>query len=198
MILPGIRMNFSRQGTFRIDRFFGQEPWAGQTFSLDRWRVMGGGQVLRWLNVDGQYSFGNATYYDPEAPFAGNLSQARLTVTVQPTPRFSESVSYSYSRFTRPTGERVYDVSIVNSKTVYQFSKQFFIRGIVRYDSQQRRVLTDALASYELRPGTVVYGGYGALLDQRSWDGEAWLPGTGSYVTTQRSFFFKASYLWRF
>jgi hypothetical protein len=198
LFLPGIRMNFSRQGSFRIDRFFGHEPWAGQTFPLDRWRFMGNAQILRWLNIDGRYTVGRGTYYDPVEPFSGHIVQPRLSVTLEPTPRFSQSLSYSYTRFDRLTGEPVYDVTIVNTKTVYQFTKQFFLRAIVQYDSQRDRILTDALASYELRPGTVVFVGYGSLVDKRAYEDGDWIPGAGSYATSSRSFFFKASYLLRF
>ena len=60
------------------------------------------------------------------------------------------------------------------------------------------QVLTDFLSSYELRPGTVVYVGYGSLLERRDFvDGE-WLLGSGDYQTSQRGLFFKASYLHRF
>jgi hypothetical protein len=198
LILPGIRMNFSRQGFFRVDRFFGHEPWAGQEFPMDRWRFMGNAQILRWLNIEGRLTVGDGTYYDPVEPFPGHIIQPRLSVTFEPTPRFSESIDYSYTRFDRLSGEQVYAVTIVNTRTVYQFTKQFFLRAIVQYDSQRHRVLTDALASYELRPGTVVYTGYGSLMDQRTYDGDEWVPGTGPYATSHRSFFFKASYLLRF
>jgi hypothetical protein len=198
LFLPGVRLNFSRQGFFRVDRFFGHEPWAGQTFPLDRWRFMGNAQILRWLNVDGRYTVGNGTYYDPVDPFSGHFVQPRLSVTFEPTPRFSQNVSWSYTSFDRLSGEPVYDVTIVNTRTSYQFTKQFFVRAIIQYDSQRDRVLTDTLASYELRPGTVVYAGYGSLVDQRAYENGEWIPGAGSYATSQRSLFFKASYLLRF
>jgi hypothetical protein len=195
LFLPGIRMNFSRQGFFRVDRFFGHEPWAGQTFPLDRWRFMGNAQILRWLNIDGRFTVGSGTFYDPVDPFPGHIVQPRLGVTFEPTPRFSENISWSYTSFDRLTGEPVYDVTIVNTRTTYQFTKQFFLRAIVQYDSQRDRILTDALASYELRPGTVVYAGYGSLADKRAYEDGEWIPGVGSYATSTRSFFFKASYL---
>jgi hypothetical protein len=44
----------------------------------------------------------------------------------------------------------------------------------------------------------VVYGGYGSLIEKQEWDGERWLPGQGSFTTTNRGFFFKASYIHRF
>jgi hypothetical protein len=43
-----------------------------------------------------------------------------------------------------------------------------------------------------------MYAGYGSLLEQREFRDGTWLPGQGRYMTTQRSLFFKASYLHRF
>ena len=72
------------------------------------------------------------------------------------------------------------------------------MRGIAQYDSSRSRVLTDFLASYELRPGTVVYAGYGSLIERRGFvDGE-WIIGEGVFAASQRGLFFKASYLYRF
>ena len=50
----------------------------------------------------------------------------------------------------------------------------------------------------ELRPGTVVYAGYGSLIEQRGFRDGQWIPGEGSYAASQRGLFFKASYLYRF
>ena len=58
--------------------------------------------------------------------------------------------------------------------------------------------LTDLLASYELRPGTVAFVGYGSLHEKRDFVDEQWVPGGGDYLTTRRGFFLKASYLYRF
>ncbi len=92
------------------------------------------------------------------------------------------------------TGARVYTVDLVNTRTTYQFTRQLFVRGIAQYDSSRRRVLTDFLASYELRPGTVVYAGYGALFEQRAFEDGRWVDGRGSYGATRRGVFLKASY----
>jgi hypothetical protein len=59
-------------------------------------------------------------------------------------------------------------------------------------------VLTDFLASYELRPGTVAYVGYGSLIERRDFIDGQWTLGVGDYKTSQRGLFFKASYLHRF
>ena len=57
-------------------------------------------------------------------------------------------------------------------------------------------MLTDFLASYELRPDTVIYGGYGSLLERGAFENEEWIPGRGTYET-RRGPFFKESYLIR-
>jgi len=63
----------------------------------------------------------------------------------------------------------------------FNFTRQF--------DSSQRRVLLDLLASYELVPGTVFHAGYGSLFEKTDFP---------EYITTSRGVFFKASYLHRF
>ena len=117
-------------------------------------------------------------FYDPEEPFQGKTNDVRAGVTLQPSGRFSQALNYRHVAFDRAdNGERVYDLDIIYSRTTYQFSRQFFVRGIVQYDSSRYRVLTDFLASYELRPGTVAYVGYGSLIEQRTFEDGAWVPG---------------------
>ncbi len=96
------------------------------------------------------------------------------------------------------TGERVYDLDIVNSRTTYQFTRSFFLRALVQYDSSRSQVLTDFLSSYELRPGTVVFVGYGSLIERREFVDGRWIANEGTYQTSRRGLFFKASYLHRF
>ncbi len=192
-------MQFSRQGNFRFDRFDGFEAWAGQRFDRARWRMFGGVQLYRWLNVDGQFFFGDAVFYDPVDPYQGRSREGGLGVTLQPSGRLSQAFNYRRISFDRAsTGEHVYDLDLIYSRTTYQFSRQFFVRGIVQFDSSRWRVLTDFLSSYELRPGTVVYAGYGSLIERRGFLDGQWIPGEGDYATSQRGLFFKASYLHRF
>ena len=190
-ILPGIRMNFTRQGFFRVDQGFGREPWAGRQFKNNRLRVMGGAQFFRWLNVNGEIHRAFEIFYDPANPFQGRSSRYRASFTFQPSPRFTQNTTYTRVRFDRESnGERVFTVHIANVRNTYQFNKHFFMRAIMQFDSSQRRILTDLLASYELVPGTVVHAGYGSLIRR---------PGNmPEYFTTNRGLFFKTSYLHRF
>jgi hypothetical protein len=116
----------------------------------------------------------------------------------QPNGRFAQTVSFDRVTFNRrSSGERVYRVDIVNTKTTYQFTREFFLRGIAQYDSSRHRILTDMLASYEMRPGSVFYIGYGSILERRLFLDDEWVLGRGTLRESQRGFFVKLSYLVR-
>jgi hypothetical protein len=197
--VSGVRFNFTRQGFLRVDRSFGREAFAGQRFQVGRWRAFGNVQLYRWLYLNGNINQGYATFYDTTAPYQGRSMSTMMGFTVQPNGRLSQEISYQRVSFDRAdTHARVYTLDILYSRTTYQFTRQFFLRGIEQFDSSQRRVLTDFLASYQLRPGTVVYAGYGSLIERRAFEHDEWLAGQGNYLTTRRGLFFKASYLYRF
>jgi hypothetical protein len=197
--VSGIRLRFTRQGFLRFDRIDGFETWAHQRFGRGSWRTQAEGQLYRWLYLDGQHRFGEAVFYDPTDPFQGHVQDLRVGTTLQPGGRLSQRLEYRHVAFDRAaTEERVYDLDIAYSRTTYQFSRQFFVRAIVQFDSSRYRVLTDLLSSYELRPGTVVFAGYGSLIERRDYLDGRWIPGQGDYDTSQRGLFFKASYLHRF
>jgi hypothetical protein len=188
--LIGLRMNFTRQGFFRIDQGWGREPWLGKRFNDSRIRAQGNVQIFRWLNLNGTFSNGWATYYDPVDPFQGRSRSSGAGFTLQPNQHVNQNVSYSGVRFDRASdGQRVYTVHIVNLRSTYQFNRHFLLRAIEQFDSSRRRLLTDLLASYEFVPGTVFHAGYGSLFEK---------PDGIEYVTTSRGLFFKASYLHRF
>ena len=118
---------------------------------------------------------------------------------LQPSARFNQSVSYDRVTFDRLENQgRVYTVDVLNTKTQFQIDRNFALRLLVQYDSSVSQVLTDFLASWELRPGTVAYAGYGSLIERQEWDGPTVRPGIGPLRLTERSFFLKASYIHRF
>jgi hypothetical protein len=197
--VSGVRLNLTRQGFVRADRVELQEAWRGGEYDGDQWRVSAEMQVFRWLRPSFSLGTGHSLYYEESDPFVGASRSARLGAVIQIGGRFSEDISYTHNTFDRPdSGGRVYTVDVVNTRTTYQFTKELAIRSIVRFDSQQRRVLTDFLGSYDLRPGTVVYVGYGTLFQKRAFRNDAWVEGEGDYLTTRQGLFFKASYLYRF
>jgi hypothetical protein len=197
--LPGLRFNLTRQGFIGVQRSFGFEHWKGLRFERGRYQAFGNAQVFRWLNVHANGSRGRAVYYESDPPFAGHSVDYGFNVTVQPTGQLSQSVGVQRVVFDRAdTGARVYTVNILNLRTTYQFTRALAVRALGQYDSSRERVLSDFLGSFEPRPGTVVYVGYGSLLERRDFVDGRWISGEGLYQTTQRGLFLKASYLHRF
>jgi hypothetical protein len=197
--LMGVRLSFTRQGFFRVDRGFGHEPWAGQLFKTGQLRFIGSVQIARWLNLEGFAGSGWDIFYDAVNPFQGRSRTYNIDAGFQPTSRFKQDIGYRTVRFDRASDSaHVFTVHIVNLRSTYQLNRHFFVRGTGQFDSASHRILTDFLASYELVPGTVLHVGYGSLMEKRDLSDEALVSGAGRYLTVSRGLFFKASYLYRF
>ena len=200
LVVSGLRLHTSRQGFVRVDYLGGHETWAGQRFERGRWRAFGNAQVFRWLRGGMNWNQGYATYYDAAAPFQGRSRSVSAFATIQPNARLSQQIEWQRVGFDRhDTGADVYTVSIVNSRTTYQFTRRLYARVIAQHDDSAHRLLFDALGSYELRPGTVFFAGYGSLRERRDYvDGEWRSDGAMPLRESRRGLFFKASYLYRF
>ena len=166
--------------------------------------MFAGMQAVRWLNVSGGGGIGPGIYYDEVDPFQGQSRFSFFGFTFQPNQHIYPEFRGQRRWLEREsTGERIYNVTVVNSKTTYQFDKHFLVRFLAQYDSSEHRLLTDFLASYEFVPGTVVHAGYGSLFERGPANG---FPNDANrpvrleekYRATNRGLFFKASYLRRF
>jgi hypothetical protein len=198
----GIRFNFTRQGFLNLFSSRGREPWQGVSYEAGRdFGVYADAQAFRWLRVYGEYNLGPSIFYSLTDPFQGRSRYIGGGITLQPNQNLSQSIDLDSVRFEKAaSGEQVYDVNIVNARTTYQFNKHFLVRVLAQYDSSARRVLTDALASYELVAGTVLHAGYGSLYERRIGHGNAFVPVElgQKYLSVNRGLFFKASYVHRF
>jgi len=198
-----LRCNFTRQGFLRLDYRQFQEYWVNQTFKGAYFLGQGDISPANWLTVGGSIRLGDSIYYDTEEPLGGKRRSYVAYVDFQPNENLTQSFYYQRQEFDRAdNGERLYNVDIFRSRTTYQFNEYLFLRAIVQYDSSQKIVLTDLLASFTLIPGTVLHLGYGSLHNDLEWDktNKEWLSGSelAEWYQTRQSFFFKASYLLRF
>ena len=201
----GISFNFTRQGNLNFEFANGEEAWRGRQFKAsNHFFMFAGMQAVRWLNVYGGIGAGPGIYYDDVDPFQGDTVGSFFGMTFQPNQHLSESIEGNTSRLTRTsTGELIYNVYAINSRTTYQFDKHFLVRLLAQYDNSEHRLLTDFLASYEFVPGTVVHLGYGSLYERGPTSA---IPNDAispvrldeRYRATNRGLFFKASYLRRF
>jgi len=195
-----LRFNMPRQSQFRLDAILGNEVFVGERFSLSGWRARFYTQVLKQLYLEGGYRRSDRIYYDEDAPFQGKGNTADLYLQYQPFDKLSTSLGFSYYDFYRSgNGEKVYDYTIWRGRTTFQVNRFLFFRGIVEYNNYWKKINADFLASFTYIPGTVIYLGYGSIYEKLRWNNEdrEYFP-SDDYLQTRRSFFFKASYLWRF
>jgi len=194
----GLTLNFAPMGTASFEYYNEKEAWAGELFQKDYFMGVGEIQLFKWLALTGTSFIGEAIYYHPTAPFLGQGRTWNIGTSLQPDNKLNVGLEYLYSDLTqKQTAQRVYRVDIYNLRTTYQFNKYFFIRGIIRYDSYEKRLLTDFLASFTFIPGTVVHLGYGSLYEKNQWADSRWLQGGDRFLEMRRGLIFKVSYLWR-
>ncbi len=113
----------------------------------------GNAQFFRWLRAGANVNSGYATYYDEVDPFQGRSSAVSAFATIQPNARLSESIEWQRIDFNRAdTRADVYDLTIINSRTTYQFSRRLYARLIAQHDTSSHRLLLDALGVVRAAP----------------------------------------------
>jgi hypothetical protein len=198
-ILFGTSLNFYliKDASVSLQYKHHREYWQGRHFDKDLWYVSGGIRLTNWLQFSGNFGWRESIFYYAVPAFKGNGYLGALYINFQPSDKFTLNLNLTHSDLSKAE-EELYDVNILYSKATYQFSKYFFLRALVQYNSYQKRMLTDFLASFTLIPGTVLHIGYGGIYEKRTWLDDQWMPLQGDLYNIKRSFFAKVSYLWRF
>jgi hypothetical protein len=194
---PKVDFTFIKQGYGSIYFVFLKENWQEKAFEINRFQVYAGIQLTRWLQVKSNIAYGKKIYYEAQPAYRGKGWDGEFSLLLQANKNLSQYFTYTHSDLSGDRGT-IYDVNIFYSRTIYQFNKYFFLRAILQYDSYRRVMLTDFLASFTLSPGTVLHAGYGGLYENRPWQEGECSFNQGDLLEIKRSFFLKASYLWRF
>ncbi len=193
-----LRFAMPRSSQIRFDAILANEVFAHQRFNRNGWRVQGYTQIFKQLYLEMELRHGNSIYYDPDNPYGGRSSRIDAGLVFQPIQAISSSLNLSFADFHRASdGQKIYDYTILRNRTVFQLNRFLFFRSILEYNFYYKQLNADFLASFTYIPGTVIYIGYGSVYEKLRWDQGAYVP-ADDLLQTQRSFFFKASYLWRF
>ena len=189
----GLSFSFAPQGELYIHYWHEDEAWAGRMLDKKYLYTSGSIQLFNWLLLYQEMTIGEQIYYHPTDPFVGNGKTLSFGMVLEPGGKLKVGLDYLHSDLKeKQTGNKIFAVDIYNLHTVYQFNKYFFLRGILRYDNLQEKLLTDFLASFTFIPGTVVHLGYGSLYLKDPWGN-----GRDNLLKIKQGVFFKASYLWR-
>jgi hypothetical protein len=173
------------------------ERYLGIRFHKWRRNIFGFVNMSRQLTVGGGLNWGDDVRYS-ETPFLGQSRGARLFLNIVPFSRLRSFLGVNYSKLDDPrTDSRVFSVTILRSQTTYQFTSRLLARSILQYDTLLKTFDANFLLTYRVNSGTVFFAGYddhyrqGNLLDARLFP-------TSAFQQTNRAFFTKLSYLFRY
>ena len=121
-----------------------------------------------------------------------------MTAFVRPFSRLQSDISVNWSHLVDPsTKEEVFDVKIYRALTTYQFTKRLLVRNILEYDTFDGTLDGNLLFSYRVNSGTVFFAGYDGHYAQGYQIDDVLFP-TRRFRQTNRAFFVKLSYLFRY
>lgn len=127
---------------------------------------------------------------DPDSYVGWGLN-AGAWLTLKPFSNLILENDYSYFELAeKKGGSKLYAGYVFRNKTSYQFTRKFFLRLIVQYDSFSKSFNIDPLLSYKWNPFTIFYIGSSHNMSDI---GE--VPGHGRFVENSRQFFAKFQYL---
>ena len=112
--------------------------------------------------------------------------------------RLNADLTLTTSRLHDPrVDELVFDVKILRTFTTYQFTNRFLLRNIMQYNTLNKTLGANLLFTYRVNAGTVFFIGYDDHYEQGNLLDAVRYP-TSALQRTNRAFFTKLSYLFRF
>lgn len=203
----GVNFSFAKNIRFgaRVNRDL--ERFGGINFEKTTYSTNLFVNTLNAVSVGGFFTFGDQVFFG-SSPFLGTGSNGRIFLTLRPHTRLQSQVNISTSRLTNPLEDtEVFDVKIFRALTTYQFTSRLLLRNILEYNTFSRTMGANALLTYRVNSGTVFFIGYDDRYQQGDLivdpDGnEAFLTNnrflTTDLLRTNRAFFTKISYLFRY
>ncbi len=194
---PGANFTFAKNISLSTIFVRHMERYAGIKFLKTSYLVSATVNTSRRISFNTSLYWGDQVRYGDD-PFLGRGRRATLRAFVRPFSRLQSDMSVTMSRLVDPkTSQEVFDVKIYRTLTTYQFTKRFLLRNIMEYDTFDREFDANLLFSYRVNSGTVFYAGYDDHYAQGDRINEV-LFYTRQLRQTNRAFFAKLSYLFRF
>jgi hypothetical protein len=212
------RMDFAGPAGFSVSRYDAYENYLQQDYRYHANSATIYLSHIRSITFFGSYAAGTGiNYSSPGTPFLGRTQNGSAGFTWRPAARIRLEQFYYNSRFrtaltSLDPGSAVFINHLARTKINFQFTKALSLREIVDYDAlspndalylgeHYKRVTSDILLTYLLKPGAAVYVGYNNRFENLTADPDSAPPlrrfGLPSYPTT-RQFYVKLSYLLQF
>jgi hypothetical protein len=202
-----VNLSFAKNISFNASVNRDMERFGGINFDKRRYSTNLSVSTLQAISFGGFFGYGDEVNYS-DAPFLGKGGSGGIFMTVRPLSRLQSQINISTSNLVDPFDEtEVFDVKIYRALTTYQFTDRLLLRNILEYNTFNRTVGANVLVSYRVNSGTVFFIGY----DDRYQQGDLLLDSSGNrayvgnpdflttdFLRTNRAFFTKVSYLFRY
>ena len=204
-----VGVNFSFARNIRVDASVNRdmERFAGINFFKTRYSLGGHVNTVQAVSFGGFFDFGDQIRYS-DTPFLGRGAGGGLFMTLRPFSRLQSQFNIDTSRLRDLIDDtEVFNVKIYRAQTTFQFTDRLLLRNIMEYNTFDRTVGANVLLTYRVNSGTVFFIGY----DDRYQQGDLILDGnddpayfgnptlrTSDLLRTNRAFFTKISYLFRY
>ncbi|MCH2662943.1 carbohydrate binding family 9 domain-containing protein [bacterium] len=116
--------------------------------------------------------------------FNGTRHRLSSDVSIKVTDRFTVENTYGLNRVSLPAGSFL--TNQITSRLLYSFSPDFFVRGLVQWNSARKIVGSNFLLNYRYAPGSDVF-----LVYNHAWDADS------EIKQRNRSVQLKVSYFWK-
>ncbi len=197
-IRPNLFFRTTGQTDVSLQYLISRERFGGQIFP---------GIRIASVDVDSRFSealsggfsvnAGRAVYRSFAAPELGESLDLEIDARIKPSQRLDLQPSWSYSRMnSRLTDANLFEGYIVRTRATYNFTREWFLRMIVQYDSFDDRLDVEPLLTYRVNPFTVFYAGMASQYSRADME-DAPSPSDPSRRLSSRQFFAKLQYLFR-
>ena len=207
-------VNFSFAKNIRVNAGYSRdmERFGGINFDKEYYSLGGNVSTLREFTVGGFFSYGDQVRYDlanPANSFLGTGGRGGVFMSIRPFSRLQSQININTSNLIDPFSDtEIFDVKIYRALTTFQFTDRLLLRNILEYNTFQRTMGANVLFTYRINSGTVFFIGYddryqqGDLIFDSTNSQYAYLGNPVFYTTdlmrTNRAFFTKISYLFRY
>jgi len=179
------------------------EDYLGYSFDLNQYLIDISSQTLPWLYAFGSVFWGDGIYYDAvyfdQEPFLGNTRTINWGLDFKPIGNWATRLSGKHYIFEGENKgfETKVNQDILRLRTVFQFTKEIYLRVILETDNYYSDLDVNILAGWEPSASTVLFLGYN---DYYTKD-RSLLNAIGKtkldYTRFSQGLFFKFSYLFR-
>ena len=209
--MANVGVNFSFAKSIRLNASVNRdmERFGGIDFDKTYYSLGGNVSTIRAISFGGFFSHGDQVRYAGADSFLGTGGRGSIFMSLRPFSRLQSQINVSTSNLVDPVADvEVFDVRIYRALTTFQFTDRLLLRNILEYNTFSRTVGANVLFTYRINSGTVFFIGY----DDRYQQGDL-IAGVDGYtpahlfnpvfrttdlLRTNRAFFTKISYLFRY